>query len=100
MTHAHEVARETGPYPYSGPVARDENRAAHGNVRFEGHCSCGHVRSRLVNGRHEEVGLWRESPEHRAGLARARAAAEERRREREREMAFELEVAAERRVRS
>ena len=54
-TSHHQIA-EAG---YRGSVARDENRAAHGNVCVTDEClACGARRARLINGRHEEAGTW------------------------------------------
>lgn len=49
--------------PYFGAVSRDENRAAHGGVRYRETCqACGATRDWLCNGRHVETGEWT-SPE-------------------------------------
>lgn len=54
----HRVA-STGPDRcFSGPVSRDENRAAHGNISYDERCRCGAVRSVNVNGLHVETGPW------------------------------------------
>ncbi len=54
--HVHEVQERA----YTGGVnARDENRAAHGNIEVTERCgTCSGERRRLVNGRHEEIGDW------------------------------------------
>lgn len=43
---------------YSGPVSRDENRAAHGNICIVEKCACGATRATNVNGVHFEQGVW------------------------------------------
>lgn len=45
---------------YAGPVARPENRAAHGNIVRVDVCACGAVRRTNINGRHVERGPWTE----------------------------------------
>lgn len=50
------VSRKTRAF--SGPVSRDENRAAHGNVCENQRCSCGAERHVNVNGLHREEGEW------------------------------------------
>lgn len=42
----------------SGPVSRDENRAAHGNVCVHESCACGAVRHTNINVAHFEQGAW------------------------------------------
>lgn len=55
----HETEREEGPLPYLYPVRpQDPNPAAHGGVRWVGHCRCGARRETLVNSCHIEVGDW------------------------------------------
>jgi len=44
--------------PYSGPVARDEHRAAHGGICVVEICRCGAERRTNVNGVHQERGGW------------------------------------------
>lgn len=43
---------------FSGPVTRDENPRAHGNVCEIERCSCGAERRVNVNGMHVEEGDW------------------------------------------
>lgn len=60
MTHRHRRWKESGPLPFWGPVATgdQQNRAAHGNVRYRQTCRCGAVRDVLRNQGHEERGPW------------------------------------------
>lgn len=59
MTCKHDRTRETGTYGYSGPVAREENRAAHGGVCASEEClDCGSRRTSNRNGWHVEEGPW------------------------------------------
>lgn len=44
--------------PYSGPVSKDENRSAHGNVCVIETCTCGSIRKSNINGMHVEKGEW------------------------------------------
>lgn len=60
--HEHQPEKTT-VRRYTGPVSRDENRAAHGNVTYRDHCACGAVRDRNVNGRHSEIGDWFDPPQ-------------------------------------
>jgi len=46
--------------PFSGPVSKYENRAAHGGTCEEHTCRCGATRRVNVNGRHIERGEWQE----------------------------------------
>ncbi len=55
--HTHRVA-DSSDRPYQGPVARRENRAAHGNICTTDVCQCGATRRANVNGRHVEQGPW------------------------------------------
>jgi hypothetical protein len=59
--HRHRPVR-TETRPFFGPVARPENRAAHGNVTLVQHCACGAVRRINVNGQREERGKWQVTP--------------------------------------
>lgn len=71
MTCRHEAARELALRCYSGPVARTENRAAHGNVCITEECAvCGARRDVNVNGMHVESGPWGPTADER--MARAR----------------------------
>jgi hypothetical protein len=73
----HFHTRITRVLPYSGPVSRDENRAAHGGVRVEVEREDGARRFENINGKHVEVGSWGPSQEERrleAQRAEARAA--------------------------
>lgn len=54
---SHRAAR-TETLPFDGPVSRDENRAAHGNVCLVETCKCGARRRTNINQRHEERGAW------------------------------------------
>ena len=56
--HAHEPAADKSRRPYTGPVTRDENPAAHGCIRLTEACACGATREVNVNGRHREEGAW------------------------------------------
>lgn len=57
--HGHEAAAKTEVTGFQGPVSRDENRAAHGNIMVTETCvHCGAERSRNVNGIHVEQGEW------------------------------------------
>lgn len=60
--HIHcPVKRQTKPY--SGSISgAEENRAAHGNVRYEDTCSCGATRAMNANGAHSEEGPWTTPP--------------------------------------
>lgn len=59
MAHAHKaIERLTKITPFTGPVSRDENRAAHGNVTLLLTCSCSSCRAVNVNGIHREDGEW------------------------------------------
>ena len=59
MSHRHRTALvETRPF--SGPVSKYVNEAAHGNVTEEHTCTCGATRKVNVNGRHIERGPWQE----------------------------------------
>lgn len=51
--------RLTRTVPFFGPVARVQNRAAHGNVCFEYTCqTCGAVQLINANGRYRERSTW------------------------------------------
>lgn len=90
----HAPAHVSDAWGFVGPVARDENRAAHGGVRFADTCRCGAVRARNVNGWHEEIGPWGIDSDRLAEYAEAdRKAAE---RERLWDLHDDREVAAER----
>jgi len=85
----HEATSTGAPRPYAGPVARDEVRAAHGNVCLLEVCeTCGSERLVNANSTHREEGPWgptrlereaarsRERREREARVRRARSAAE------------------------
>lgn len=55
--HKHR-AQSTDVRPFFGPVAKEENRAAHGGICERQTCSCGAVREVNSNGRHVERGEW------------------------------------------
>mgnify|MGYP000909931641 CR=1 FL=1 len=59
MSHAHRMHKVT-VRPFSGPVSKYVNEAAHGNVTEEHTCTCGATRKVNVNGRHIERGPWQE----------------------------------------
>ena len=46
--------------PFSGAVAKRQNRAAHGNVCVVDRCRCGAERRSNINGQHVERGKWGE----------------------------------------
>lgn len=52
------VAIETQDFGFTGPVSRDENRSAHGNICQHETCRCGAERRSNINGRHIEQGDW------------------------------------------
>jgi len=54
----HRAISTSEAWGFVGPVSRDENQAAHGNVGYTETCRCGATRARLVNQHHEEVGEW------------------------------------------
>ena len=55
----HKIMSTSSAWGYSAPVNISEsNPAAHGNIGVTEFCACGAQRSRLINGRHEEVGAW------------------------------------------
>lgn len=60
MNHCpHLATRDVRTRCYTGSVAREENRAAHGNICVTVECiGCGAARLELRNGRHEELGPW------------------------------------------
>jgi len=53
--HRAESTRVSG---FTGPVSRDENRAAHGNICETETCRCGAERSTNINQHHVERGIW------------------------------------------
>jgi hypothetical protein len=57
MTHTHEI-KASKIVAFTGPVSRDENRAAHGGVCEIQRCACGAERRMNVNGAHTEIGEW------------------------------------------
>lgn len=57
MKHRHKTI-ETTDRPYTGPVSRTENRAAHGGICRVDRCECGAERRVNVNGVHREIGTW------------------------------------------
>ncbi len=57
---------------FAGPVSRDENRAAHGNVTNTDECvRCGARREQNINGHHVETGPWGPSLAERQAAHRA-----------------------------
>lgn len=52
------VAVESHDYGFCGPVSREENPAAHGNITRVERCRCGAERCININGRHIEQGEW------------------------------------------
>jgi hypothetical protein len=72
MTCRHTRTIQVGPDRcFTGPVARDENRAAHGNICATYECvDCGARRAVNINGRHIEHGPFGPSRAHRDRLAR------------------------------
>jgi hypothetical protein len=58
-TCTHDRMRVVSTTAFAGPVAREENRAAHGNVCVREECiSCGAQRRKNVNQCHVEEGAW------------------------------------------
>ena len=58
IDHKHR-AEKTKDFGFAGPVSRDENRAAHGNICRVETCWCGATRCININGVHIERGYWR-----------------------------------------
>jgi len=58
MKHRHKAASAPRTLPYAGPVAKRQNRAAHGNVTVVDSCACGARRLTNVNQQHVERGSW------------------------------------------
>lgn len=71
------ATRIVGERCFVGPVSREENRAAHGNITLLEERDDGARRSVNVNGIHVEVGTWGPTREQREALA-ARALKEAR----------------------
>ena len=60
LAHRHTpIPSETKEVPFSWPVSRDENRAAHGNICRIERCACGAIRRTNINGQHAERGEWK-----------------------------------------
>jgi hypothetical protein len=49
---------------FAGPVATDQNRAAHGNITRTEWCVCGAVCYTNINGSHTERSGWFEEVHH------------------------------------
>lgn len=54
----HALVGQSGARPFSGPVAREPNPSAHGNVVATELCRCGATRHVAINGAHREEGPW------------------------------------------
>lgn len=54
----HHKAETTTDRPFSGPVSRFENPAAHGNICRHERCRCGATRRTNINGAWREAGEW------------------------------------------
>jgi len=52
------MPNETKDVAFTGPVASDENRAAHGGICRIEYCCCGATRRTNINGSHVEQGDW------------------------------------------
>jgi hypothetical protein len=71
FTCGHTSTRIISTYAFRGPVTREENRAAHGNVCVTDECyACGARRKRNVNRRFEEIGPWGPSRQERIAAAK------------------------------
>jgi len=71
VSHSHRTHKVT-VRPFSGPVSKYANEAAHGGTCEVHTCRCGATRKVNVNGRHIERGDWHapEQPVSRLSLVR------------------------------
>lgn len=72
MSHAHAAVTTIRERAFFGPVAlRDENHAAHGNIRRTEECSeCGARREVNINRAHRDEGPWGPTRDERRAAAR------------------------------
>lgn len=59
MSTRTKIVKTSDPRPFTGPVSRAENPAAHGNIEVTETRADGKTRHVLINGRHREEGPWR-----------------------------------------